>query len=77
MSNKHKTVYRFGIPTGITSSAMELKIYAIKTYKSPITKNKNTHDKIVFLAKVKLNSKEVLISKALIDSNISHGEFVS
>ena len=28
------------------------------------------------LAKSKLNSIEVLISKALIDSNISHGEFV-
>ena len=28
------------------------------------------------LAKSKLNSKEVLISKALIDSNISHDEYV-
>ena len=28
------------------------------------------------LAKSKLNSIEVLISEALIDSNISHGEFV-
>ena len=28
------------------------------------------------LAKYKLNSTEVLISKALIDSNISHDEFV-
>ena len=37
---------------------------------------KNKHDKIVLLAKSKLNSIEVLISKALIDSNISHGEFV-
>ena len=30
----------------------------------------------VLLAKTKLNSIEVLISKALIDSNISHNEFV-
>ena len=37
---------------------------------------KNKHDKIVLLAKSKLNSIEVLIFKALIDSNISHGEFV-
>ena len=37
---------------------------------------KNKHDKIVLLAKSKLNSIEVLTSKALIDSNISHGEFV-
>ena len=37
---------------------------------------KKKHDKIVLLAKYKLNSIEVLISKALIDSNISHDEFV-
>ena len=30
---------------------------------------------MVFLGKTKLNSIEVLISKALIDSNISHNEF--
>ena len=34
------------------------------------------HEKIVSLAKSKLNSKEVLISKALIDSNIGHDQFV-
>ena len=34
------------------------------------------HNKIVLLAKSKLNSIEVLISKALIDSNISHDKFV-
>ena len=34
------------------------------------------HDKIVLLAKSKLNSMGVLISKALIDSVISHDEFV-
>ena len=33
-------------------------------------------DKIVFLAKPKSNRIEFLISKALIDSNISHDEFV-
>ena len=31
---------------------------------------------MVFLAKSKLNNIEVLISKALIDSNIIHDEFV-
>ena len=69
-----------GIPIGITSSAKELKICAItagiKKYKSIIKKKKKKHDKIVLLAKSKLNSIEVLISKALIDSNISHDEFV-
>ena len=33
------------------------------------------HDKIVFLAKSKLNTIEVLISNAWIDSNISHDNF--
>ena len=32
------------------------------------------HDQTVFLAKSKLNKIEVLISKALFDSNISHDE---
>ena len=44
-------------------------------YKPNIKKKKN-HDKVVLLAKYKLNSIEVLISKALIDSVISHDEFV-
>ena len=69
-----------GIPIGITNSAIGLKICAIaagiKKYKSIIKKKKKKHDKIVFLAKSKVNSVEVLISKALIDSNISHDEFV-
>ena len=68
-----------GIPIGITSSAIGLKLCAvtagIKKYKS-ITKKKKKHDKIVLLAKSKLNSIEVLISKTLIDSNLSHNEFV-
>ena len=34
------------------------------------------HNKIVLLAKSKLNSLGVLISKLLIDSNISHNEFI-
>ena len=37
---------------------------------------KKMHDKIVLLANPKLNSVEVLISKDLIDSVISHDEFV-
>ena len=38
-------------------------------------KKKKKHDKIVLLVKTKLISIEVLISKALIDSVISHDEF--
>ena len=46
----------------------------IKKYKSITKKKKTKLDKIVLLAKTKLNSIEVWISKALIDSNISHDE---
>ena len=48
------------IPTGITSSAIGLKICAItagiKKYKSIIKKKKKKHDEIVLLAKSKLSS---------------------
>ena len=68
------------IPIGITSFAIGLKICVITTgikkYKSIIKKKKKKHGKILSLAKSKLNSVEVLISKPLIDSNISHDEFV-
>ena len=71
-----------GVPIGITSSAVGFKICVIiagtKKYKS-ITKKrekKKKHDKILLLAKSKLNSVEVLFSKALVDSNFIHDEFV-
>ena len=69
-----------GIPIGITSSTIGLKICVItpgiKKYKSIIKKKTKKHDKLVLLTKSKLNSIEVLISRALIDSNINHDEFV-
>ena len=69
-----------GIPIGITSSAIGLKIWTITTgiekYQSIIKKKKKKHDKIVSLAKSKLSKIELLISKSLINSNISHNEFV-
>ena len=72
--------YLVGIQIGITSSAIELKICAvttaIKKYKSIIKKKKKKHSKIVLFAKFKLNSTEVLISKALIDSVIISDELV-
>ena len=49
----------------------------IKKYKSLIKKKKKKHDKKVLLGKDKLNTIEVIISKALINSYISHDEFVS
>ena len=67
------------IPIGITFSAVGLKSCAItseiKKYKA-ILKKKKKHDEIVLLTKTKLNSTEVLISKALIDSYFRHDEFV-
>ena len=69
------------IPIRIVSSAIGLKIFAIaagiKKYKSIIKKKKKKHDKIVSLAKSKLNAIEVLISKSLTDSNNDHNEFIS
>ena len=41
----------------------------------PIIKKKKKHDKIKLLAKTKLNTASM--SKTSIDSDISHGEFVS
>ena len=70
----------FAIPIEITSSAIGLKICAItaeiKKYKSIINKKKKKHDKIVLLAKSKLSSIEVSISKALNNWITSHDEFV-
>ena len=57
------------LPVFITSFAVAVKICAInagiKNYKSIIKKKKKKHDKIVLVAKDKLNTVEVLISKAL------------
>ena len=67
-----------GIPIWIASLKIGLKICVrtagMKKYKS-INKKKK-HDKIILIAKSKLNSIEVLISKALIDSSVYHDEFV-
>ena len=68
------------IPIGITNSTIGLKICAITTgikkYRSIIKKKKKKYDKIVFLAKTKLNSIESLSSNVLIDPYISYNEFV-
>ena len=68
-----------GISIWITIPAIWLKICAITTgiqkCKLRIKKKKENY-KIVLFAKSKLNSTEVLISKALIYLVISHDEFV-
>ena len=64
----------------ISISAVGLKIWSItvgnKHYESVIKKKRKKHDKAVSLAKTKLDTIEVLISKALINSYIDHDKFV-
>ena len=59
------------IPKGVSSYVVVLKIGAIapriKKNKSTIKKKRQKHDKIVLLAKTKLNTAEGLISKVSID----------
>ena len=66
-------------PIGITSFEKGLKTCAIdaeiKKYKRIIKRKKQKHDKIVLLAKSKLNSRELLISEDLLNTNISHDGF--
>ena len=69
------------VPVDITSSEVGIKFCAItaeiKKHKSMIKKKNKNHDKIILLGKSKLNTIKVLISKALINSYISHDEFFS
>ena len=70
-----------GIPIGITSSTIGLKICVITTgiknlWVNNLEKQGEAWQKIILLVKSNLNRIEDLISKALIDSNISHDEFV-
>ena len=69
-----------GAPVGIASASLTL-IFSLTTGVVKkllnITRNKKKkHDKILMLAKSKLNSIETLISQALIDLDISHEEFI-
>ena len=49
----------------------------IKKLLSITRNNKKKHDKILMVAKSKLNSIETLESQALIDMEISHEEFIA
>ena len=57
---------RFTISTGINKSLLKVT-----------KKRKKKHNKIIALAKSKLNTIETLISRALNDSKISHEEFTN
>ena len=70
-----------GAPVGIASASLTL-IFSLTTgivkKLLNITRNKNKkHDKILILARSKLNSIETLISQALIDMDISQEEFIT
>ena len=63
------------VSVSIKCSAAGIKI-CIK-YMSIVKKKEKKHDKIVLSEKDELNTIEVLIFKAIIDSYVSHDEFVS
>ena len=70
-----------GIPVGIAGSSLTL-IFTIgtgvnKSLLQITKKRKKKHNKIITLAKSKLNTIETLLSSALNDSKISHEEFSS
>ena len=93
MSKKHKSIYYHwmyfnycfcvGISKFITVSEKELEHFAIspriKKCNSIIKKKDRTmiELQIALFPKAKVNNIEFLVSKALIDSNISYDEFVS
>ena len=69
----------FGISVGLASASFTLIISAtvgiMKTLLKITRKKQEKHNKIVMLAKSKLNSIETLMPQALIDLNISHEGF--
>ena len=70
-----------GIPAGITGASLTL-VFTIGTGISKsllklTKKRKKKHNKIIVLAKNKLNAIDTLLSSALNDSEISHEEFTN
>ena len=70
-----------GIPAGITGASLTL-VFTIgmgisKSLLKLTKKRKKEHNKIIVLAKNKLNMIDTLLSSALNDSEISHEEFTS
>ena len=68
-----------GAPIGITGASFDLVLSLttgiIKKLPSITRNKKKKHDKILILAKSKLNCIETLVSQTLIDMEISHEEF--
>ena len=70
-----------GAPVGIASASLtlffSLTTGIVKKLLNITRKKKKKHDKILMLAKSKLNSIDTLISQALTDMDISHEEFIT
>ena len=70
-----------GAPVGIARASFtlicSLTTEIVKKLLSITRNKKKQHNKILMLAKSKLNSIETLISQALIDMEISHEEFIT
>ena len=68
-----------GIPVGIAGASLTLIFTVtngvVKTLLNITRKKKKKHNKIIALARIKLNIIENLMSQALIDFDISHDEF--
>ena len=70
-----------GAPVGIAGASLtlffSLTTGIIKKLLNITTTTKKKHDKILMLAKSKLNSIKILVSQALIDMEISHEELIT
>ena len=66
-----------GIPSAGFTIVFSLATGIVKKLLKSTRNKKKKHDKILILAKSKLYSIETLVSKALIDMEISHAEFIT
>ena len=70
-----------GIPIGIASASLSLAFSLctglVKKFLKATRNKKKKHNKIVILARSKLNSIESKISEALINNHISHEDFMT
>ena len=67
-----------GIPIGIASASLIFIVYRTCKKILKVTRNKKKkHNKIVMLARRKLNSIESKISEALMNNQISHEDFMT
>ena len=71
----------FGIPVGITSASLSLAFSLctglVKNLLKATRNNKKKKNKIVMLARSRLNSIERKISETLINNQISHEDFIT